>query len=92
MIVRIMGQGQYKIDRSLVDRLNTIDNHIVDHVTKGDRDGFRRDLAKLISVVKEKGEPLDPVDIVQSDIIVPPEDLTFEEASNIFSGHGLIED
>jgi len=92
MIVRIMGQGQYKIDSFLVEKLNTIDNHIVDHITKGDRDGFRRDLAKLISVVKEKGEPLDSADIVQSDIIVPPADLTFEEASNIFSGHGLIED
>jgi hypothetical protein len=92
MIVRIMGQGQYKVDSSLTDRLNTIDDRIVGHVSKGDRDGFRRDLAKLISVVKEKGEPLDPVDIIQSDIIVPPEDLTFEEASNIFSGHGLIED
>ena len=92
MIVRILGQGQYKVDGSLIDKLNAIDNHIVDHVTKGDQDGFRRDLAKLISVVKEKDEPLDPVDIVQSDIIVPPEDLTFEEASNIFGGRGLIED
>ncbi|MDD1751839.1 MAG: hypothetical protein LUQ38_01965 [Methanotrichaceae archaeon] len=92
MIVRIMGQGQYKIDRSLVERLNSIDNHMVDHITKGDQDGFRRDLAKLISVVKEKGETLDPVDIVQSDIIVPPEDLTLEEAEKIFSGYGLIKD
>ena len=92
MIVRIMGQGQYKIDRSLVERLNSIDNHMVDHITKGDKDGFRRDLAKLISVVKEKGETLDPVDIVQSDIIVPPEDLTLEEAEKIFSGYGLIKD
>jgi len=92
MIVRIMGQGQYKVDSSLIKKLNVIDNRIVDHVTMKDRDGFKRELAKLISAVKEQGEPLDPVDIVQSDIIVPPEDLTFEEAEKIFSGHGLIED
>jgi PspA-Associated protein len=92
MIVRILGQGQYKIDDFLIDKLNAIDNHIVDHVTKGDRDGFRKDLARLISIVKEQGEPLDPVDIIQSDIIVPPMDLTFEEAEKIFSGYGLIKD
>ncbi len=92
MIVRIMGQGQYRVDSSLADKLNDIDNRIVSHVTKGDQNGFRKDLAKLISAVKDEGEPLDPVDIIQSDIIVPPEDLTFEEAKKIFSGHGLIED
>jgi hypothetical protein len=92
MIVRIMGQGQYKVDSSLTDRLNTIDDRIVGHVSKGDQDGFKRDLARLISVVKDRGEPLDPVDIIQSDIIVPPEDLTFEEAEKIFSGYGLIKD
>jgi PspA-Associated protein len=92
MIVRILGQGQYKVDSSLTDRLNAIDDHIVDQVTKGDRDGFKRDLARLISIVKEQGEPLDPVDIIQSDVIVPPEDLTFEEAKLMFSGYGLIKD
>ena len=92
MIVRIMGQGQYRVDSSLTDKLNDIDNRIVSHVTKGDRNGFRKDLAKLISAVKEEGEPLDPADIIQSEIIVPPEDLTFEAAKKIFSGQGLIED
>ena len=30
--------------------------------------------------------------IVESDIIVPPEDLTFEEAKNVFTGSGVFED
>ena len=47
MIVRIMGQGQYRVDSSLADKLNDIDNRIVSHVTKGDQNGFRKDLAKL---------------------------------------------
>jgi hypothetical protein len=72
--------------------IHAIDDRIVGHVTQGDRDGFRRDLARFISTVTEQGEPLDPVDIIQSDIIVPPEDLTFEEADKIFSGYGLIKD
>ena len=92
MIVRIMGQGQYNVDNTLVKQLNAIDNRIINHISGEDKDGFREDLAELISLVRDKGVLLDPAKIVQSDIIVPPEDLTFDEASLIFKGHGLIED
>ena len=91
MIVRIMCQGQYNVDNTLVKQLNAIDNRIVNHITGVDKDGFRTDLAELISLVRDKGIPLDPANIAQSDIIIPPEDLTFDEASLIFKGHGLIE-
>ena len=92
MIIRIMGDGQYRADSCLLDDLNTIDNKIVEHVSKGDHKKFRKDLSQMISTIKEKGEPLDPVEILPSDLIVPPEDMTLEEARRVFSGHGLIED
>jgi hypothetical protein len=92
MIIRILGEGQFKLDAKHIDDLNKIDNRIVDHVNKGDQIAFRKDLDKLISAVKELGEPLDPVDIVQSDLIFPPEDLSFEEAKRVFSGDGIIKD
>ncbi|HSD57705.1 MAG TPA: hypothetical protein VLB04_05945 [Methanotrichaceae archaeon] len=92
MIIRIMGEGQYRVDSCLLDDLNKIDNKIVEHVSKGDQKKFKKDLVQMISTIKEKGEPLDPVEILPSDIIVPPEDLTFDEARRVFSGHGLIED
>jgi CBS domain-containing protein len=92
MIIRIMGEGQYRVDSCLLDDLNKIDNRIVDHVSKGDLKKFKKDLVQMISTIKEKGEPLDPVEIMPSDIIVPPEDLTMDEARRVFSGHGLIED
>ena len=46
--MRILEQGQYEIDESLLDQLNAIDNRIVDHVSKPDKICYRRDLAKLI--------------------------------------------
>lgn len=92
MIIRILGDGQYRVDSCLLDDLNRIDNKIVEHVGKGDQKKFKKDLGQMISTIKEKGEPLDPVEILPSDIIVPPEDLTLEEARRVFSGHGLIED
>ncbi len=92
MIIRIMGEGQFKVSSALLDELNYIDNRIVDSVAKDDETGFKRELASLVSAIKVKGEPLDPTEIVESDIIVPPGDLTLDEAKRVFSGSGLIED
>lgn len=92
MIIRILGDGQYRVDSCLLDDLNVIDNRIVEHVGKGDQNSLRKELGQMISTIKEKGEPLDPVEILPSNVIVPPEDLTLEEARRIFSGQGLIED
>lgn len=92
MIVRIMGEGQYEVDSCLLDQLNKIDNRIVDHVSKGKQKEFRDDLTELISSVKKNGKQLDPKEIIKSDVIIPPKDLTLEEAKGVFKGYGLIKD
>ncbi len=92
MIVRIMGEGQFQVASSLLDELNVIDNKIVDYVAKENESDFKKELSNLITAIKENGTSIDDADIVESDIIVPPEDLTLEEAAGIFSGEGLIED
>jgi hypothetical protein len=92
MIIRILGDGQFRLDDDLVDRVNKIDNKIVKHVSQGNREDYVRDLANLISTIKELAEPLDPVEILPSDIIIPPSDLSFEEARKVFCDEGLIKD
>ena len=92
MIIRIMGEGQYQASEALCNELNKIDNHIVTLVAEGKTQEYKLELARLISEIKEKAEPIDAKDIVKSDIIVPPEDLSFEEAKAIFKGTGIIED
>jgi hypothetical protein len=92
MIIRVLGIGQFKLDDQHLDSLNRVDNNIVEHVSKGNQKEFRKDLAKLISIIKDKGAPLDPSELVPSDIIVPPEDMSFAEAKTIFSDPGLIKD
>ena len=92
MIIRIMGEGQYRAPETLCDELNQIDNRIVSLVTEEKADEFRNELAKLISEIKEKGEAVEAKEILESDIIVPPEDLSFDEAKSIFKGFGIFED
>lgn len=92
MIVRIMGEGQYQASEALCSELNKIDNYIVTLVEKGKAEEYRKELARLISEIKGKAEPIDPKEIVNSDIIVPPGDLSFEEAKAVFIGAGIFKD
>ncbi|HPT38136.1 MAG TPA: hypothetical protein PLZ44_07585 [Methanothrix sp.] len=90
MIIRILGEGQFLLDDGHLDKINAIDNKIVSHVSQGKKAEYAQDLAKLISTIKELSRPLDPSQIIKSDIIIPPSDMSFDEAKKVFSGDGLI--
>ncbi|WP_321429173.1 hypothetical protein [uncultured Methanolobus sp.] len=92
MIIRIVGEGQYEVPESFYDELNVIDNKIVDLVSGGNEGEYRSELTKLIESIKSCGKKVDDAEIVESDVIVPPEDLTFEEAKEVFKGEGIFED
>lgn len=87
-----MGEGQYRAPEAICDELNQIDNRIVKLVEEGNDIEFRNELAKIIFKIKEKGEPIKKDEILKSDIIVPPGDLSLEEAKSVFKGSGVFED
>ncbi len=90
MIVRLMGEGQYELDKKHFDELNRIDNNIVKHVTKGDDKAFKSEFKKLADYVHKFGKKMPDNVLKPSDIIIPPADLTLDEAREIFKGDGLI--
>lgn len=92
MIIRIVNEGQYEVSDDLLDELNELDNEIVELLESGDETTFRDVLRRFISTIRGNGTPLDPDIITESDLIVPPDDLTLSEAVRIFSGEGLIPD
>lgn len=92
MIVRLMGEGQYRLDDRLREQLNELDNQTVEAVEAGDLDRFHSLLGRLHQTVRDQGEPLDPSNLSASDLIIPPDDLTLDEARQIFHGDGLIPD
>lgn len=92
MIVRLMGEGQYEFDKKHLDAINKIDNDIVKIVNDRDETAFRTEFKKLINYVRKNGKKI-PYEIIKpSDIIIPPDDITLEEANKIFRGEGLIKD
>jgi hypothetical protein len=90
MIVRLMGEGQYELDEKHVDEINKIDNNLVKIVNKGDEKSFKAEFRKLTENVQRYGKRLPDNVLKPSDIIIPPSDITLEEAQKIFKGDGLI--
>jgi len=92
VIVRISTEGQYRLPDGDADRLNDLDNDVVAAVEAGDEERFGEVFAQLLELVRSDGTPLAEDELEESDVILPPPDLTFEEAGVQFTGDGLIPD
>ena len=46
----------------------------------------------MLELVASDGDRLDDDELVESDVILPPRDVTFDEAKGEFTGEGLIPD
>ena len=92
MIVRISGEGQFRLPDNDAERLNDLDNSAVEAVEAGDEDKFHSLFDQMLSLVESDGEELGDDELLESDVILPPRDVTFDEAAGEFTGDGLIPD
>jgi hypothetical protein len=92
VIVRVMGQGQWRVDDALARRLNELDDEVGRAVEAEDQAALSASLRALAEAVKNGGTKLDAADLSPSDAVVPPEDLTLDEAHELLEGEGLIPD
>ncbi len=90
MIVRISSEGQYNLPGSYIDRLNEIDNALVEAVEAEDQAAFETLLKRMLDLVREHGEPVPVDELLESDLILPEPDLTLREAEELFVGEGLL--
>lgn len=92
MIVRVMGEGQFRVDDTHADLLNGLDTGLERAVQGGDEAGFRAALAELLAQVRTLGEPLPPDSLEPSDALLPAEDVTLDELRALLadSAEGLI--
>lgn len=90
MIVRILTEGQYRLPGAFLDALDDLDDRTVEAVAAGDEARFRQIYEQMVNLVRKQGEPV-PVDqIVDSEVILPPADISLEEAKGLFFGAGLV--
>ncbi|AKH81989.1 F0F1 ATP synthase [Streptomyces sp. CNQ-509] len=90
MIVRIMGEGQVKLDDSHFAELDKLDDELLAEMEGGDEAGFRRTLGALLDAVRSLGAPL-PADALEpSELILPGPDASLDEVREMLSDDGLI--
>jgi hypothetical protein len=92
VIVRIAGEWQYELPDGDAARLNELDNEAVAAVEAGDESRFTELWEQMLELVQRDGSAVPDDELVESDVILPPRDSSFEEAAGEFSGDGLIPD
>ena len=92
MIVRVSGEGQFELPDGDAERLNELDNAAVAAVEGGDEPKFQELWAQMLDLVASDGTQVDEDELVESDVILPPRDISFAEAAGEFTGEGLIPD
>ncbi|MFF3760599.1 PspA-associated protein PspAA [Streptomyces sp. NPDC004288] len=90
MIVRIMGEGQWKLADSHFVELNRLDDELLAEMESGDGEGFRRTLSAVLEAVRRLGTPLPDDALEPSELILPAEDASLEEVRSMLSNDGLI--
>lgn len=86
-----MGEGQWRLDDALAGRLEELDAETERAAEQGDQEALSAALHALAELVRS-GEKLPDDHLGSSDAIVPPLDLSLEEARRIIHHGDLIPD
>jgi hypothetical protein len=92
VIVRLLGEGQFRVDDSIRPMLEEYDNQIERAVEAGDERALWNGLQALADAVREHGAKLADDELVPSDAVIPPEDLSLDEARELLADEGFIPD
>jgi hypothetical protein len=92
VIVRLMGEGQFRVADELQAQLNKLDERAMEALDAEDETELDARLNEMWDLVRERGEPLPADDLSPSDVVIPPSDLTLDETRKLFAEEGLIPD
>jgi hypothetical protein len=90
MIVRILGEGQLRVDDSAATELNSLDAVLEKAVNSGDEAAFRSALVVLLDRVRALGTPLAADSLEPSDSILPRADADLDEVRSMLTDEGYI--
>ncbi len=90
MIVRILGEGQFRVDDTATAELNRVDTELEAAVDRNDQAAFTAALHGLLAQVRAHGAPLPPDTLEPSDLILPHQDSSMDEVRKLLTDEGLI--
>ena len=92
MIVRILGEGQWRIQEAVVADLNRLDDQVEVAVSTGNETELETALHALLEEVRAQGQALPDDELSDSDLILPAAGSTLEDVRALLSAsdEGLI--
>jgi len=90
VIVRILGEGQFKVEDAATAELNQLDADLEAAVEHGNERAFTVALTGLLAKVRAQGTPLPPDILEPSELILPHEDSSMDEVRKLLTDEGLI--
>ena len=90
MIVRIMGEGQYRLEDDALERLSQLDQYVVEAIDASDEAEFHVAFSALVDFVRHAGERVRDDQLAISDHVLPHTDTTLAEARDAFAEEGAI--
>jgi len=90
VIVRILGEGQFRVDDAAAVELNKLDTELEAAVDHGDQAAFSAALTGLLATIRAQGSPLPPDILEPSELILPHQDSSMDEVRKLLTDEGLI--
>ena len=85
MIVRILGEGQFRLDDDAAAKLSALDAELDSAVEAGDEPAFRTALGASVRLVRESGARVPDDTFVTADLILPFSDATVAEVRQLLA-------
>lgn len=88
MIIRILSEGQYEISDDFLTEITALDEKLLAAIIAEDKGAFHQDFTELLKIARS-GKPVDDSFMGESDLVLPPADISFEEAQKMFRDHSF---
>lgn len=90
VVVRIQGEDQYRLAVSEQPQLEPLDQALSRAIEEQKEDDYRRALSALLNFVRGHGSQVVSGDLVASDVVLPSEDMSLEEATSLLAEDGNV--
>lgn len=84
MIVRILSEGQYRLDDAGFAYINLLDEKLSQSIQADDVGAYEAVLAEVVGFVRS-GTRVEADTTSESDLVLPPADTTLSEAKRLLS-------
>jgi hypothetical protein len=85
VIVRILGEGQFRLDDASSAKLTVLDKDVDAAVHAGDEAVFKMALGAAVKLVRQSGLPVPDDEFVTADYILPFSDATIDEVRKLLT-------